>query len=382
MSRPISLVFILTYFLLCIVIILEIGCERKARQPAVEPVGEYAVRDFFETGRNVFVRAVRPDGDQLWVGTSTGVIQVNRKTGDLIRTYTTQDGLRSNYIFTIHVDPAGAKWFGTDAGGLSRYDGQTWRTYMPEDGLADEWVYDIAFAGDGKMWIATWDGANLYDGNEFLTYRVQDGLVNKWVYSIAVDIDGAIWMGTEEGVNRFDGKKWETYRHEDGLGAPNEMNLPGMKTSGQKYEESQKNIQLAPGRSYEGHFHDLTIFDAQGRETYNADYVFSIVIDSEGTKWFGSWGGGVSRYDGKTWTHYTTKDGLAGNIVYALEFDRHGRLWAGTNHGVSVFDGKSWRSYKKDQGLYGEDAYAIAPDADDNLWIGHKGGVTLLGAEG
>ena len=36
--------------------------------------------------------------------------------------------------------------------------------------------------------------------------------------------------------------------------------------------------------------------------------VRSIAIDSEGNIWFGTWGGGVSKFDGKRWTTYTISE--------------------------------------------------------------------------
>ena len=361
------------------------GCAVKPPVPK-----EYAVLATFGTGQGNVVRALRADGTFLWVGTSTGILKVNRSDGTLMKTYTKADGLTSNYIFTINVDPNGAPWFGTDAGGLMRLDGDRWKAYGKQDGLSDPWVYDIDFHPDGGMWVATWNGVSRYDpsapeGSRFKVYDTGDGLVNKWVYSQAVDRDGSLWFGTEEGVNRFDpkapeGKQWATYTHKDGLGAPNELLLKRKQTTGEAYESAPETsgVELAPGRSYAGHFHDLSVLDEQGKETYNENYIFTILIDSKGGKWFGTWGGGVSRFDGTHWTNYTTKQGLSGNVVYALERDASGVIWAGTNHGVSRFDGIQWRSHTKADGLIGDDVYAVAMDPEGNVWIGQRGGVVQL----
>jgi ligand-binding sensor domain-containing protein len=364
------------------------GCAVKPPVPK-----EYAVLATFGTGQGNVVRALRADGPFLWVGTSTGLLKVNRSNGTLIKTYTKSDGLTSNYIFAIDVDPKGTPWFGTDAGGLMRLDGDRWTAYGKQDGLSDQWVYDIGFHPDGSIWVATWDGVSRYDpsapeGAQFATYNTQDGLVNKWVYGLAVDQDRSLWFGTEEGVNRFDptapkGKGWTTFTHKDGLGAPNELALARKKTVGEEYEAQKKEsgVELAPGRSYAGHFHDLSVLDPQGKETYNENYIFAILIDSKDNKWFGTWGGGVSRFDGTHWTNYTTKQGLAGNVVYALERDASGVIWAGTNHGVSHFDGTQWRSQTKADGLIDDDVYTVAMDPEGNVWVGQRGGVVQLGVK-
>lgn len=348
-----------------VLIIGLMGCTTK--KEAKPPVRDYGVVGSFDTGQGVIVRALKVDGPYLWVGTSTGILQVEWKSGNLVKTYTREDGLLSNYIFTINVSQDGVRWFGTDAGGLSRFDGKVWKTYMPEDGLSDEWVYDIAYDRSGAMWVGTWDGVSRFDGSEFITYRVKDGLANKWVYSVAVDHDGTLWFGTEEGISHFDlnapaERAWTTYTHRDGLGAPNELALSRKKTA-----------------SYEGHFHDLSPLDDAGNETYNKDYVFAILVDRNGNKWFGTWGGGASRFNGKTWKNFTAKDGLAGNIVYALEEDSLGQIWAGTHRGVSVYNGASWRSYTQTQGLKESDVFAVVSDPNQNIWVGQKGGVIQLG---
>ncbi|MBI3811869.1 MAG: regulator [Nitrospirae bacterium] len=362
------------------------GCAVKAPAPK-----EYKVLATFGTGPGNVVRALKADGPFLWVGTSTGILKVNRFNGTLIKTYTKADGLTSNYIFTINVDPKGKPWFWTDAGGLMRLDGDRWKAYGKQEGLSDLWVYDIAFHPDGSMWVATWDGVSRYDpaapeGAQFAVYNTPDGLVNKWVYGLAVDRDRSLWFGTEEGVNRFDpaapkGKGWTTFTHKDGLGAPNALALARKKTKGEEYEAQKKEtgVELAPGRSYAGHFHDLSVLDEQGKETYNENYIFSILIDPGGGKWFGTWGGGVSRFDGMHWTNYTTKQGLSGNVVYALKRDAAGVIWAGTNHGLSRFDGIQWRSLTKADGLAGDDVYSIAMDPEGNVWVGQRGGVVQLG---
>jgi hypothetical protein len=57
----------------------------------------------------------------------------------------------------------------------------------------------------------------------------------------------------------------------------------------------------------------------------------STVCDSEGNIWFASQGGGVSKYDGKSFITYTTEQGLANNYVVSIAEDKSGNLWFGTD---------------------------------------------------
>ena len=368
---------------------------------------QYIVYATSETGPSNYVRALKLDGDTLWVGTSHGIIIVNQQSGELIQTVTratSGNQLVSDYIFTINVDPRGVKWFGTNNGGLSRFDptaqaGYQWKSYLPAHGLADFWVYDLDYAADGTMWVGTWDGVSHYDpradeGNEFTNYNEEDGLANRWVYTVAVDHDQSVWLGTEAGVSRFDlsapeGKQWRTWRHEDGLGASNVLALKRSENTGMGTLPAGE----AGVTSDYPTRHDLSVLDEGGNETYNENYVFSIAIDRSGVKWIGTWGGGLSRFDSHDttvrvseaagqaqWRNYTTDDGLAGNIVYAVDIDGRNVLWIGTNHGLSRFDpqakaGEQWQRWGVEEGLLGEDVYAVAAAPSGSVWIGQKGGV-------
>jgi ligand-binding sensor domain-containing protein len=52
--------------------------------------------------------------------------------------------------------------------------------------------------------------------------------------------------------------------------------------------------------------------------------------DKSGNLWFGTYGGGVSKYDGKSFTHFTEKEGLSNNTVLSMLEDKSGNLWFGT----------------------------------------------------
>jgi serine phosphatase RsbU (regulator of sigma subunit) len=62
----------------------------------------------------------------------------------------------------------------------------------------------------------------------------------------------------------------------------------------------------------------------------------STICDSEGNIWFATQGGGVSKYDGKSFITYTTEQGLANNTVRSIAEDKSGNLWFGTDQGLNV----------------------------------------------
>ena len=324
----------------------------------------YRVADTFNVGERVYVRSLAVDKKQnrLWVGTSVGVMEVDIASRNLVKTYTREQGLANEYVFGMHVDSQGNRWFGTNGGGISRYSSKDeWKTYFPMHGLADYWVYSFTEQTDGTLWIGTWAGLNKFDPKTetFVTYLKE--LVNEWVYGLDVDSQQRVWIGTEGGVNMFDGTTWKTWTHEDGLGAENEQNLPISANTGLGTRSR----------------HDLSIL-SMDQQTYNPNYIFTLKVTADDNVWAGTWGGGVSRFDGKVWNNYTTKDGLAGNIVYSIAQDEKGGMWIGTNAGLSYFDGKKWHLFTTTDGLLDNNIYAVMPTANGQVWVGSRSGVTLL----
>jgi PAS domain S-box-containing protein len=122
-------------------------------------------------------------------------------------------------------------------------------------------------------------------------------------------------------------------------------------------------------------------FDGKNFTTFStvqglaSNTVWSIGEDNSGNMWFGTTGGGVSRYDGNTFTNYSTAQGLSSNVVYSIIQDRSGMLWFGTGGGgVSRFDGKEFTNFTTADGLAHNVVLCSAQDSSGNLWFGTYGG--------
>ena len=107
----------------------------------------------------------------------------------------------------------------------------------------------------------------------------------------------------------------------------------------------------------------------------NSSYVISSLEDSHGNLWFGTWGGGVSKYNGESFTHYTREEGLSNNRVYSILEDSHGNLWFGTYlGGLSRYDGETFTHFTEKEGLSSNTVRSIMEDSQGNLWFGTGGG--------
>jgi len=108
------------------------------------------------------------------------------------------------------------------------------------------------------------------------------------------------------------------------------------------------------------------------------DAIYCTFIDKLGNLWFGTYGGGVSRYDGRSFTNFTSAQGLVNDAVRSIVEDNYGNLWFGTNRGISRYDGKSFTNFTTSQGLANDAVRCIANDKSGNIWFGTNDGASYF----
>ena len=74
------------------------------------------------------------------------------------------------------------------------------RTYSIQDGLPQQTVFSILQDQKGYLWIGTAEGLSKFDGIRFITYTTEDGLAGNWIWSMLEDRKGNLWFGSEAAV--------------------------------------------------------------------------------------------------------------------------------------------------------------------------------------
>jgi ligand-binding sensor domain-containing protein len=297
---------------------------------------------------------------------------------DAYRLYDNRTGLLANGIFHLSkLD--GHLVAGTYGGGMSilNDDGETWKTYNIPDGLGDGFIYDVLKMDNGDVWIATWSGVNRIRGGNlddrdawdlFTVANTNGGLPNDWVYALQPAQDGAIWLATEGGLSHFKDGQWTNWGHADGLGAPYEL---------VKDEIEFKNDPANYSEHHARQKEEMALQDVD--VAYNPNYIVALQADRrDGSVWAGTWGGGLSHFDGDKWTAYTTADGLPGNHVFMLHQDLEGVVWVGTNNGLGRITEDGFRRYTTTDGLFSNRVFAMATANDGSRWLGSFGGVARI----
>src|SRR5687767_4633490 len=104
--------------------------------------------------------------------------------------------------------------------------------------------------------------------------------------------------------------------------------------------------------------------------------VFSLLNDSKGYLWAGTYGGGLPRFDGENFVNYSSAHGLEGQFILALIESVNGDIIAGTDKGVSVFNGRDFRNYSGSRNGQRLQVNSLCYQGD-SLWIGTNKGLYI-----
>jgi ligand-binding sensor domain-containing protein len=281
-------------------------------------------------------------------------------------------------------DKLGNLWFGTTQNGLYKYDGKSFSQFTVTNGLNSNNISAILEDKNGKIWIGTEAGLCLYDGKTFAKIQIplrKNLPPNKFrnshdVFSIMQDKSGKLWFATIDGVYIYDGKSFTPFIIDEGA-----MGYMSSNNNAEHILEDEAGNIWFGGRGVKGvyRYDGKSVINIKLKElsTIRFDsirighnWAWPQLQDKNGNIWFSNWGGAY-RYDGKSFTSFTKKDGLSGDMVARIIEDKKGNLWFG-GAGLSRYDGKSFTRFTTKDGLANLGVWSILEDTSGNLWVGTR----------
>ena len=329
-----------------------------------------------ESGERIFIPLSIPQRQELLTLSNANGNKIKSPEGQTyllgeggvsqFKSFTTDDGLALDGVNCAILDRRGHLWFGTNGGGVSRYDGTGFTNFTTAQGLVGNTVRSIWEDSSGHLWFGTLTGVSSFDGHSFTNYTLENGLANDVIFGITEDALGNIWMATGGGgVIKFDGKEFSNFSVKDGLADDFVMAIG---------KDLQGNIYFGTNGG------GMSKYDGSKFTTYTeadglaGNRVRSFGVSSDGTLWIGTIGAGISRFDGAKFQNFSIQNGLADNIVRSIQQDRNGHIWFGTEHGASRYDGKKFTSYTREQGISANSVLDIVLDDSGKIWFCTDGG--------
>lgn len=310
------------------------------------------------------------------------------------RKFQVTDGLSENSVYSILQDQTGYLWFGTKDG-LNRFDGNNFRVYQKQnhqpESLGNNFVRSLAEKDSSHLYVGTDDGLFIMDKIREEFQAVNQPATNGTVVSTAinallVDQQQRLWLGTMgQGVFRYDpaedmlrpirirgldlGKNATWCLLEDKAGTV----WAGTRLGLLRYNPDRGEFETVPG-----------LFNPSD----NAEFeMLSMMEDSNGHLWLGTWGQGLLKYNKSTATVSRFLDKDSGPFVSHIRSIFHyqpDRLLVGSDDGLYLVQTDRIKVKRLDRphfqhSLSDQNVYTIAQDREGGIWIGtYFGGVNYL----
>jgi ligand-binding sensor domain-containing protein len=291
----------------------------------------------------------------------------------------TQGSGVSDNVHCSLKDKQGNLWFGTTGEGVYCYDGTLFTQFTVKDGLNSNSVGSILEDNIGNIWIGTSDGLSKFDRGKIVSVPLEKTNSRVTIRSIMQSKNGTLWFGTDKGVYIYKENLFSAFLNNDSIINSDSLHLKNIESM---LEDKNGNIWFGSYVS-EGicFFDGKTLTRLKPNVTlkhFGYVRVLSIIEDNAGNIWFGT-GGGAFRFDGKELTNIGEKVGI--NWVYSIFEDKNGNLWFSTESisgqiddtgGVLCFDGKSFTKFTTKEGLVHNGVFCTVEDNNGNLWFGTR----------
>lgn len=317
-----------------------------------------------------------------------------------IESWTTENGLPQNTVYSIVQTPDGYLWF-TTLDGLVRFDGVRFTVFNKNNtqGIESNRFTRLVLDGRGNLWGGTEsDFVTRYHQGTFYTFRLGNGSESVAIYNIYLDAGQQAVIATDKGSFQWNGESFVEY---PSIASGKWRNpILWSKSGVMWYADGPKLFQVADRRTIEFRLpvaSDIIgingiLEDSRGRlwlgtqlgglfylekgkiEKFPLDArhkdVTPGIEDAEGNVWVSANGAAVIAPDDSVQT-VSTEQGLSEDSLVGTFQDREGNIWAGTAHnGLNRLNRQSVEFYSEKHGLASKRISPIFQDRDGDIWIG------------
>jgi ligand-binding sensor domain-containing protein len=333
------------------------------------------------------VLSIAFDGENnKWLGTATGLVKYDGT--DFITYNTNNSTLPDNNIYDIKKDASGNLWLASGRY-LVKFDGTNFTVYnTPLITDDNNFIYCLEMEDDGTIWIGTRrNGLIKFSNGNFkqIDMSASPLLTNDISFSLDIDKDNNVWFGTKHNLVTIDeNDQWHSsYKLIDNMGSVRRVNGIDSDLSG--------NVWVVLGLSdtcvLKINGNNVTVFTEQNSPLNRQIFECNFAFDKKGNTWLATRGTGLYKYDGQTWSRFTTVNSpLNSNTIGELALDEDDNLWgaAGNEDGGCLFkyDGTNWQIYTvENSGLPSYFVTEIAFDSRNNLWLHCRDSLNVISRE-
>ena len=250
-------------------------------------------------------------------------------------------------------------------------------------------MWDLVEDEEGRIWFGTAKGLCVFDGNSFnniplpepdtLTQWLKDcyPTVNpEGVASLLFDSQGELWIGSN-GAG--------LYQFKNGEFIPHLQNAGSLMPDSLHHNFISDIIEDQEGNLWISSFSHGGVVKYNGSEFIHYtpesglgdDMIASSLVTSDGEIWFGTRSGGMSKWKGEGFSTLHYMEGACQNHMATMFEDSKGRFWMASyaRSGICLLDGMDLIPFSIENSERLIDVKCITEDAQGNIWFGGRKGL-------
>jgi len=244
-------------------------------------------------------------------------------------------------------------------------------SFTSKDGLTSDYVTSILKDREGSIWVGTSAGLDRFRRGALVPILLPAKFALK---ALIPGNDGNIWVGSvSDGIGRIEGDSWK------GISA-NGTIVSGLRDSHGtiwllESDRSPNGIPVLPVLRLE--HGKLSLFPTTSTDIHNLWLGTVLAADRFGTLWLGNGPRSLFFLKNGHWERFETPPAVAGKPARVTFTDANGRIWIGfTNDTVLVIDGTDVRTFSAKNGLDVGSVMAIT-GREGHIWIGGDNGLAV-----
>ncbi len=245
---------------------------------------------------------------------------------------TLENGLSQGQILSVFQDDEGVMWFGTNGGGITKFDGLNFEYITNKEGLAGNVVFCIAKNTNGQIYVGTDNGLSIYNpqnklSKKFTNYTTKNGLSDNRIFCILFNEDNSVFLGTSKGISILN---------------------------------------------------NTTCSIKKINEKLDSSSIFHLLKDSKNNLWCSTLGNGIFKVNDYKTVNYTTKDGLTNSMVFGVTEYSKDTFWFLTGEGLCEFKNEKIKQINPGDIDNSATYYSYCKDSENNLWLATSLGIIKI----
>ncbi len=235
-----------------------------------------------------------------------------------------------------------------------------------DDGLISNNLTSVVQGNHGFLWITAYNGLLRFDGHHFELFdRDNTPFLQSDAFYQTYKEGDKLWLATQgSGIVVYEKNTLKPYQPKGGT-LPSSIRCL-LVTDSTMYVGSNNNGLFILRNE---------IVEKPDFDPISNTSIMALAIDTHGSIWVGTNGNGVVKIKNGVFTHYTTKNGLAGNVINALYATSDGRILIGSTNGLDVLENDRITSVALLQNIQ---VNALTMDSYGSVWAATERGLARI----